>query len=82
MLEAGFVAGPNVVVAVGTYAGSPTKLNRLGSTVTGRERIVSVEEVFELKFDHPDRVPMQTRRPLSRGGHRAFRGADPNPLGA
>jgi pilus assembly protein CpaF len=29
-------------------------LNCLGSAVPGRERIISVEEVFELRFDHLD----------------------------
>jgi Flp pilus assembly CpaF family ATPase len=37
-------------------------LNCLGSAVPGRERIISVAEVFELKFDHPDWVAMQTRQ--------------------
>ena len=37
-------------------------LNCLGSAVPGRERIISVEEVFELRFDHPDWVAMQTRQ--------------------
>jgi pilus assembly protein CpaF len=37
-------------------------LNCLGSAVPGGERIISVEEVFELKFDHPDWVAMQTRQ--------------------
>ena len=37
-------------------------LNCLGSAVPGRERVISVEEVFELRFDHPDWVAMQTRQ--------------------
>ncbi len=37
-------------------------LNTLGSAVPGRERIVSVEEVYELRFQHPDWVAMQTRQ--------------------
>ena len=37
-------------------------LNCLGSAIPGRERIVSCEEVFELRFNHPDWVPMQTRQ--------------------
>lgn len=61
-LEACVVAGLNIVVAGGTQAGKTTLLNTLGSAVPGRERIVSVEEVFELKFEHPDWVPMQTRQ--------------------
>ena len=37
-------------------------LNTLGSAVPGRERIVSAEEVYELRFAHPDWVQMQTRQ--------------------
>ncbi|MGI8577982.1 MAG: ATPase, T2SS/T4P/T4SS family [Nocardioidaceae bacterium] len=37
-------------------------LNTLGSAVPGGERIVSAEEVYELRFDHPDWVAMQTRQ--------------------
>ena len=61
-LEAAVIAGLNVVVAGGTQAGKTTMLNCLGSAVPGRERVISVEEVFELRFDHPDWVAMQTRQ--------------------
>jgi pilus assembly protein CpaF len=61
-LEASVIAGLNIVVSGGTQAGKTTMLNCLGSAVPGRERIISVEEVFELKFDHPDWVAMQTRQ--------------------
>ena len=56
------VAGLNIVVAGGTQAGKTTLLNTLGSAVPGGERIVSAEEVYELRFDHPDWVAMQTRQ--------------------
>jgi pilus assembly protein CpaF len=61
-LEASVAAGLNILVAGGTQAGKTTMLNCLGSAVPGRERIVSAEEVFELRFNHPDWVPMQTRQ--------------------
>ena len=61
-LEAAVQAGLNILVAGGTQAGKTTMLNCLGSAVPGHERIVSCEEVFELKFNHPDWVPMQTRQ--------------------
>jgi pilus assembly protein CpaF len=61
-LDACVVAGLNIVVAGGTQAGKTTLLNTLGSAVPGRERIVSVEEVYELRFHHPDWVAMQTRQ--------------------
>ena len=47
-LNACVVAGLNIVVAGGTQAGKTTLLNTLGSAVPGHERIVSVEEVYEL----------------------------------
>lgn len=61
-LDACVVAGLNVIVAGGTQAGKTTMLNTLGSAVPGRERIVSAEEVYELRFQHPDWVAMQTRQ--------------------
>jgi pilus assembly protein CpaF len=61
-LDACVVAGLNIVVAGGTQAGKTTMLNTLGSAVPGGERIVSAEEVYELRFDHPDWVAMQTRQ--------------------
>ncbi len=61
-LDACVVAGLNIIVAGGTQAGKTTMLNTLGSAVPGRERIVSAEEVYELRFQHPDWVAMQTRQ--------------------
>ncbi|CAA9379314.1 MAG: type II secretion system protein E [uncultured Nocardioidaceae bacterium] len=61
-LDACVVAGLNIIVAGGTQAGKTTMLNTLGSAVPGRERIVSAEEVYELRFEHPDWVAMQTRQ--------------------
>ncbi|MGH3365713.1 MAG: CpaF family protein [Nocardioidaceae bacterium] len=61
-LRAAVEAGLNILVAGGTHAGKTTMLNCLGSAIPGRDRIVSCEEVFELKLEHPDWVPMQTRQ--------------------
>ena len=55
-------AGLNVLVAGGTQAGKTTMLNCLAAAIPGRERVVSVEEVYELRFSHPDWVAMQTRQ--------------------
>ncbi|MDA3022132.1 MAG: ATPase, T2SS/T4P/T4SS family [Actinomycetota bacterium] len=60
-LEAAVISGLNVVVAGGTQAGKTTFLNALLGCVPSNERIVSCEEVFEIKLSHPDWVPMQTR---------------------
>jgi pilus assembly protein CpaF len=61
-LDASVRAGLNIVVAGGTQAGKTTMLNCLAASIPGRERVVSVEEVFELRFSHPDWVAMQTRQ--------------------
>lgn len=37
-------------------------LNCLAAAIPGGERVVSAEEVFELRFPHPDWVPLQTRQ--------------------
>jgi pilus assembly protein CpaF len=60
-LNAAVVSGLNIVVAGATQAGKTTLLNALLGCVPGSERIVSCEEVFEIKLAHPDWVPMQTR---------------------
>jgi len=61
-LDASVRAGLNIVVAGSTQAGKTTMLNCLAASIPGRDRVVSVEEVFELRFSHPDWVAMQTRQ--------------------
>ncbi|MDN4172489.1 ATPase, T2SS/T4P/T4SS family [Nocardioides sp. SOB77] len=61
-LEASVRAGLNVIVAGGTQAGKTTMLNCLAGAIPGGERVISAEEVFELRFHHPDWVPLQTRQ--------------------
>ena len=61
-LEASIVAGLNVIVAGGTQAGKTTLLNCLAGAIPGRERVITCEEVFELKLGLPDTVAMQTRQ--------------------
>lgn len=61
-LDASVRAGLNILVAGGTQAGKTTFLNCLAAAIPGGERVVSAEEVFELRFHHPDWVPMQTRQ--------------------
>ncbi|GAA3543966.1 CpaF family protein [Aeromicrobium flavum] len=56
------LAGLNIVVSGGTQAGKTTLLNCLAGAIPGTQRLVSVEEVFELKTSHPDWVAMQTRQ--------------------
>ena len=61
-LEASVRAGLNILVAGGTQAGKTTLLNCLAAAIPGGERVISAEEVFELRFPHPDWVPLQTRQ--------------------
>jgi len=61
-LEASVIAGLNIIVAGGTQAGKTTMLNCLGSAIPARERVISCEEVFELRLRTPDWVAMQTRQ--------------------
>jgi pilus assembly protein CpaF len=66
-LEAAVVSGLNVLVAGGTQAGKTTLLNCLAAAIPARERVVTAEEVFELKIPLPDVVSMQTRQPNLEG---------------
>ena len=61
-LEVSVRAGLNVLVAGATQAGKTTLLNCLAAAIPGGDRVVSAEEVFELRFPHPDWVAMQTRQ--------------------
>ncbi|MCL3818019.1 CpaF family protein [Aeromicrobium wangtongii] len=61
-LDAGVRAGLNIIVSGGTQAGKTTLLNCLAASIPGSQRLVSVEEVFELQTGHPDWVAMQTRQ--------------------
>ncbi len=66
-LEAAVVAGLNIIIAGGTQAGKTTLLNTLVNSIPARERVVSCEEVFELRPNLPDVVSMQTRQPNLEG---------------
>ncbi len=61
-LRAAVIAGLNIIVSGGTQAGKTTVLNCLASAIPGSQRLISVEEVFELQCGHPDWVGMQTRQ--------------------
>jgi pilus assembly protein CpaF len=66
-LEAAVVAGLNVLVSGGTQAGKTTMLNCLASAVPPRERVVTCEEVFELKIPLRDVASLQVRQPSLEG---------------
>jgi len=61
-LEGAVRAGLTVLVSGGTQAGKTTMLNCLAAAIPGGERIISAEEVYELRFPHPDHVALQTRQ--------------------
>lgn len=61
-LEAAVRAGLSIVVAGAVGAGKTTLLNCLLGAVPARDRIVTCEEVFELRIERPDVVAMQCRQ--------------------
>lgn len=61
-LRAAVASGLNVLVSGGTQAGKTTLLNCLLAAIPARERVITAEEVFELKAALPDLVALQTRQ--------------------
>lgn len=61
-LYAAVGSGLNVLVSGATQAGKTTLLNCLASGIGSRERVVTVEEIFELKIPLRDVVAMQCRQ--------------------
>jgi len=55
--------GKNILVSGATQAGKTTLLCALLNEVNDSERVVSVEETFEIRFQGSDWVAMQTRQP-------------------
>jgi len=62
------LAGQNVLVSGATQSGKTTMLGALLSTARPSDRIVTVEETFELDLAARDRVAMQCRGPSLEGG--------------
>ena len=56
-----------LIVAGGTQAGKTTMLNALINSIPATERVITCEEVFELRPRLPDVVAMQTRQPNLEG---------------
>ncbi len=66
-LDAAVRVGLNVLVAGSTQAGKTTMLGALAGSVPARQRIVTCEEVFELRLVHRDVVALQCRQPSLEG---------------
>lgn len=66
-LGAAVVSGLNILVSGATQAGKTTMLNCLSASIGARERVVTVEEVFELRFPLRDVVGLQCRQPNLEG---------------
>ena len=61
-LAAAVAGGLNILVSGATQAGKTTMLNCLGASIGSRERVVTVEEIFELQFPLRDVVGLQCRQ--------------------
>ena len=66
-LRASVVAGLNILISGGTQAGKTTMLGCLLTAVPPRQRIITCEEVFELRASLRDTVAMQCRQPSLEG---------------
>ena len=60
-------AGLNILVSGGTQAGKTTLLNALASEIPYSNRVITIEEVFEIHPRLPDVVALQTKSPNLQG---------------
>jgi pilus assembly protein CpaF len=60
-------SGQNILVSGATQSGKTTLLNALSSAARASDRIVTVEETFELDLSARDTVAMQCRQPSLEG---------------
>ncbi|CAI3801036.1 CpaF family protein [Pseudarthrobacter sp. MM222] len=66
-LGAAVASGLNILVSGATQAGKTTMLNCLAAGIGTRERVITVEEIFELQFPLRDVVGLQCRQPNLEG---------------
>ncbi len=66
-LAAAVSSGMNILVSGATQAGKTTMLNCLGAGIGSRERVITVEEIFELQLPLRDVVGLQCRQPNLEG---------------
>ena len=60
-IDAALASRKSILIAGATQAGKTTLLSALLNSLKEGERIISVEDTFEIKCDAPDWVAMQTR---------------------
>ena len=68
LLSRSVKSGLNILVSGGTQSGKTTLLNSLVSQTPVQERVITIDEVFELKPLLPDVVAMQVRTANLQGG--------------
>ncbi|HKU34296.1 MAG TPA: ATPase, T2SS/T4P/T4SS family, partial [Paenarthrobacter sp.] len=66
-LSAAVASGLNILVSGATQAGKTTLLNCLAAAIGSRERVITVEEIFELQLPLRDVVGLQCRQPNLEG---------------
>ncbi len=66
-LDASVAAGLNILVSGATQAGKTTMVNALAGSIPASQRIITCEEVFELRLMARDSVAMQCRQPNLEG---------------
>ncbi|MCD2442592.1 Flp pilus assembly complex ATPase component TadA [Agromyces sp. SYSU K20354] len=66
-LRMSVLAGANILVSGATHTGKTTLLNALMSSARDADRVVTVEETFELDLDVRDIVALQCRQPNLEG---------------
>lgn len=66
-LDAAVASGLNILVSGATQAGKTTMLNCLSASIGMRERVITCEEIFELKIPLRDVVNLQCRQPNLEG---------------
>ena len=66
-LDAAVAVGLNVLVSGGTQAGKTTMLGALTGSIPSTQRLITCEEVFELRPGVRDHVGMQCRQPNLEG---------------
>lgn len=68
-LKASVQARLSIVISGGTGSGKTSFLNTLGSLISPEERIVSIEDVAELRLNHPNWISLQAvhdeKKPVS-----------------